>query len=734
MPALPLKTVLAYLDDTLEPQQLRQVRTQIEQDAELRHLVERIQRVLRDPAVHREGSEASELPPAELIARYVEGTLPEEEAAALEQRCLESDVLLAEVATCHQLIGSGVARPSVIIPPSSYERMYRLLAADKVRASGTASSVRPPGAEAGSPSGTEEGIWLLGAPTLLHGPWTRRLVPLAIVAVFLVGLVLSLYLALTRSATPTSRQAATTQSTPPTEPTSVPDEPAPAEKPAPIALGVQQRRALANWLAWLPMPVGSSGLCPGCLTVAFLPDSAWDNVPEKVVPDDKSKPLVVEAPDFPAQAERLPAECLPRELASLFVPITPPLPGEALLATHAAQGIHETLLWRWSPDERAAQLVKPQERISAGTRVQVWPGFRAVLQVDSGVHLELVGNVPDFHAEPVLDTSLRLHKPEGPYHLDSTLERGWFIITGRKTESLIRLRVAEQVWDLLLPAGNSRLLVSVQWRLQRGQEPPGSQPFLVFYTTQNGVLWRRSGEKEREVIRTVPAGNLVVVQLTRRVGDLAEAPASPDADVLFVPYETLPPWAQPPKLAAPVLEVLAKFQRHVYQRVVENPARPLDGAHQALREEIDETPAHPVSQRLAVFGLAMGNYLEDLLDILEQRPQAHLRQAAREALHYWLGQYPRRSDELRQRIIKGCGYSEAQANALLELLRGYSAPEAGVAESLLRIMQAERSHALRYLAVSNLRELYPHLRDNYSPDANDEMRAKAIAAIRKQLP
>ncbi|MCS7167908.1 MAG: hypothetical protein NZ914_09805 [Gemmatales bacterium] len=734
MPGLPLKKVLAYLDDVLEPQELRELRERIEQDQELEQVIARIQRLLEDPRTLGETAESDEAISAEQLAQYLEGSLSEEEAAELEQRCLASDALLAEVAACHQLVyGAGTYRPATI-SPQTYQRMYGVFLAGQARTTAITSAAQQESAPESALS-PEERLLLLGLPTLLHGPWSKRLVPLGIIVLLLLALTLSLYFALVR---PTSPPEGTTKvmpdvseaTTPP--PTAKPTE-KPQVKPALVSWDARRSRAVLSWMAWLPMSVGQGGLCLGSLLVPALPDQAWETLPAKASTEEPNKPLVVEPPEFPADVERLPPERLPREIANIFHPVTPPLPGERELGTHAAQGIQETLLWRWFEEIRLAQLVRPQERIRASQRLQVWPGFRATLQLESGVTLELVGNIPELHAEPVLDTCLRLHNPDAGYHVDATLERGWLIITGRKDESVIRLRVAGEVWDMLLPAGQTRVLVSVQWRLQRGQEPPTSQPFLAFYTTQHGVLWRRTLPNEPSTLHSVPALHLVVSDRSlppRRI----DIPGPLQTGPLISPNETLPAWAHAPiKLPAHLVDALASFQRLVTRRMLENPARPFEGARQALKEQLDDPQAPPVGQRLAAYALAMCQYLDELIRLLDMRKEIPVRQAAREALHYWLGQYPQRVSELSQ-VAKRLGYSEPDAALLVELLRGYSAPHRNVAESLLRIMESNTSVALRYLAVANLRELYPHLRDNYLPDADEQSRAKAVATIRKQLP
>jgi len=409
----------------------------------------------------------------------------------------------------------------------------------------------------------------------------------------------------------------------------------------------------------------------------------------------------------------------------LFGVVVPPVSDGRPLATLAASGVGETLLWWWSADGKQARLVKPQERLLAGSRLQAWPGYRASLRLDSGVQVELVGNVPEIYPEPTLDSVCQLLTPQPPYDGDLLLERGWFIITGRKDgPTRLRLRIADEVWDMYLPSGAPRVLVSVQKRLQRGQEPLRSQLAREFWTLESGLAWRRTTVEGSSQTFSVFWHSHVLAELLD--------PESQQPAPVIVPAAQPPLWLdRPAKLLPALRDGLLNFQRAVYQRAVENPTQPLAGARQALIEELDSNQRYEA--RLAVFALAASDQLDELLRVLDNRPQADIRLATREALHFWLGQYPDRAERLLKLAGEQSAYTANQTRLLLELLRGYPAAEPNVAERLLQIMLNENRPALRYLAWANLRELYPHLKDNYSPDVGRDAREKAVSAIRNQL-
>ena len=62
----------------------------------------------------------------EELNAYVDNELPAEELAELEKLALESDIHLAEIAACHQILTLVLGEPA-LVPPTARERMYGLV-------------------------------------------------------------------------------------------------------------------------------------------------------------------------------------------------------------------------------------------------------------------------------------------------------------------------------------------------------------------------------------------------------------------------------------------------------------------------------------------------------------------------------------------------------------------------------------------------------------------------------
>jgi hypothetical protein len=124
---LTLRTLLAYLDDILEPSQTKEIGSKLTESKFASDLVERIRDVMRRRRLSAPEVEVADGSlDANVMAAYLDNTLAPEKVTDVEKMCLESDMHLAEAAACHQILTMVLGEP-VEIAPDSRRRMYGLV-------------------------------------------------------------------------------------------------------------------------------------------------------------------------------------------------------------------------------------------------------------------------------------------------------------------------------------------------------------------------------------------------------------------------------------------------------------------------------------------------------------------------------------------------------------------------------------------------------------------------------
>lgn len=654
---LTLRTLLAYLDDTLGPVDARHMGLRVAENPTAQDLVERIRRVSRrrglsTPPAGGDGG----LSDPNTVAEYLSDALTGDKLTEFEQACLEQDVYLAEVAATHQILTMVLSEP-VRVPPTARKRMYQLVKGKESVPDRKPGDTAPVGGrfeeeKPGDSTDDSDAPLLLG---LGSHPKARTPGRAAAFALTAAGLAATFLAAAWMALPPDAR-------TPVEAETSVALAPAPKPQPGPTLEPAKEKEPAAE-----PKkePTSEPGKEP-------TPEPKKEPVPgpkpEPVTPPEpKKEPAADLVPAAqPPKADKGPVGRLERP-ASVVV-LVKPADGDTWTRVAAVDPVVPTA----------------QQAVSL-------PGYRSGVKLDSGVQVDLWGNLPDLLAAPLLASGVTFHAPYEGFDADLTVRAGRVYVAAKKPGGgKVRLRFADQVWDVTLADEKTDVAFELVRALARGErpEPPQVRAELAVLAGSAGL---KAGYKE---LPKLGVGDYV---LWDGKGKGLEGPKKldPAAGGKAAGYfSRFPLTSEEGRRVNAALDELSKR--------LSDPGRAKVVIAEMLQGRAD--PSAVAAARVGVYAAAAVGDWAGLVDAINDAGRPYVRVAAVDAVRWALANDPEGEKEFRRLLAERERLTDGQFDATLRMLRGYTDAEKKKPETIDQLVAALDAPAvvLRELAIMNL--------------------------------
>lgn len=755
---LTLRTLLAYLDDTLDPAQAKLIGQKVAESPAAQELIARIKDVVRRRRL-------TTPPPGGIsdpntIAEYIDSELPAERLAEVEEACLSSDVHLAEIAACHQILTVILSEP-ILVPPTAKARMYGLRR-------GREASHRRPAIAAPAPAehngpvettdATDERL-LLGLPLYQrHGPLLARLAPILGV-LLLAGALVAFIIVSLHSLLPSPASAPKNDGTG-DRVVGVPNNAGGNENRATTedvkVLEKRKHQAAQKQVASIALAsqmyaVNHDGHLPKTLNALTVHDEAGGPyLPAEAILDPWQKPYHYDAdgkhnkgakpdvwtvsPDgdvisnWTANGGTTPeVASKPPQPGNVTDPAPPnnekPVDSNPAQVEHHRVGMyvsqekpHTVLFQRLTDKDRWQRVHGPRSVIQSGYALLSLPGYRSEVDLNKGVRLTLWGDLPDPNRLVAVAESMATLHDSPSADLDVTLQRGRIAITNnKKTAAQVRLRFEQEVWEITLDDPAAEVIVE-RW----GSFSPG-----VGYT--------------KEALADGPEVGVALVSshgtCHLKIGSFTQLMHEPEGPALFLWDNTQAPERTP--------RTLKKLQRWLTQaNYTPTEARDLESLSTRLeKEEPDIVLPQAVKddqqfeRRIAVHSLAAMDDLGDLIDALGDENHRDVRLEAINALRRWMATDKGYAQKVHDALLRKFNSTGEIANALLYTFSVEQLSDPNTWEMLIARLD-HPNLAVRELADAQLALLLPewHRSIPYDPAGETDQREVAVAMWKRIIP
>jgi hypothetical protein len=696
---LTLRTLLAYLDDTLPPDEAKLIGQKVAESEMAQELVERIKKVTRrrslaNPSVQ---GDTSRLDP-NTVAEYLDGELSGDDLSQTEQICLDDDVYLAEVAACHQILTLMLSEPARV-PPPARQRIYRLV---KGRESNPART--PPAYFPNGRSGR------MAVADQSHRRANRAIIVSALIVLLAIGLIVAMVLAWPKSEP--GQVAYQPKSQNPTNATEAIGETSKAPSQTSKSTSTNPAATLRS-----TEPSKNSTVAG----TSKQPDDTKKSVASQA-DKDKSKPAETPTNKTPSDDHAV----TPKKPLDLIPPDSPSGDRQEIGQFVSPDSI---LVQASGPERDKWRLVRANGRISSGVKLLNLPGFRDELKLDSGLQVSLwaVTLPTNDDLDPVkeeLETRVEFHLPEPKFAADTTLDYGRvvFVNPPKSLPAKVRLRFRTEIWDLAIEPDSEILVDGIS-----GFEPgdrfsklPGDESPLseLYVSAKRGKVTIQIRERAPIELAAPPGFALLGWDSRTRL--------KPPAPLVAA----LPQWSSDLFNRAAMKDEF----KAVLNGLVSRTAQMDTSIDLALKELAASEKSF--GQIYAAYALVAIDDIGPVVDALDDLLKPQMRVAAKLAIQNWIGQRPENALALHQFLTQKKNFSESQADSVLQLLHPFSRQDLSSPETYEVLFRelADEKLAVRELALFYLARIDPDgfKSSNYNPVLPDGREA-AIARWRKRL-
>ena len=618
---LTLRTLLAYLDDTLEANEARVIGEKLATNESAQELVEKIRRIRRSRSIATPITSANDFTSdPNIVAQYLNDNLSADQVTQVEESCLKSDIHLAEISACHQIL-THVLSEQIRVPPTARQRMYKLTKGRESLPNQKVSNLIPIGgiteAETPATDDDQDVGYLLGLPAYSRSDAIgKRLARISVVLALLVGAMVALWIAMP------SRFA--TQPGQPVRYASLTSPPA---------------------AAVVPPPVKATVVDPDVKPETPETDTTTQN-PEVVAGPNTNTPLIPEVvlkPPAPASEERR----IVGKLSAL----------EFGVLVHRP---NPQTVWQRSQGEDA-ELVSTE-------RYTLLPGYKDVtLNFGSGLNVEFWANLPELDPRvQVVAASAMPLLPEATINAELSIDVGRFYFQSQiETPLKLRLRfdgAKDEIWDITLADKKTELVLEV-WRvLQSGQPDAPAVISAAFAVLEGSAEVRLPG---KDTLTLNKSGQIYWDSQTRQ--QTVTAKSEPDQWANLQGYFAKEQFYPNAEQAEAALTTLAEFNKSMTDS-----QRLLATLTEALLSEPTATTQPIVNARVAITMEGVLGNLTELCKLLADSEMSVHRITAIETIQYALAAGMIDIEALRTNLQTTLSIDPLTTEKIVKLLYGLS--------------------------------------------------------------